>query len=74
MDASVSYMIFDKYELLLIVDNTVFGSVRDNRLMIWSRDHDVVKAFSDHFDHAWNRLPNKCTSKMQFERASITKK
>lgn len=74
MDASVSYMIFDNLELLLIVDNTVFGSVRDNRLMIWSRDVDLVNAFSDHFDHAWNRLPMKCTSKVQFERASSVKK
>jgi len=74
MDASVSYMIFDDLELLLIVDNTVYGSVRDNRLMIWSRDVDVVKAFSDHFDHAWSRLPIKCTSKGQFERASFVRK
>lgn len=74
MDASVSYMIFDDHELLLIVDNTVFGSVRDNRLMTWSRDVDLVKAFSDHFDHAWNRLPTKCTTKGQLERASSVRK
>jgi len=74
MDTSVSYMIFDDEELLLIVDNTVFGSVRDNRVMIWSRDRDVVKAFSNHFDHAWNRIADKCITKSQFERASSAKK
>ena len=74
MDASVSYMIFDDTDLLLIVDNTVYGSVRDNRLMIWSRDVDLVKAFSDHFDHAWGRLPIKCVSKAEFDRASSVRK
>ncbi len=74
MDASVSYMIFDSDELLLIVDNTIFGSVRDNRLMVWCRETDIVKAFADHFDSAWNRSPNKCTTKAQFERASSVKK
>lgn len=74
MDASISYMIFDNDELLLIVDNTIFGSVRDNRLMIWCRESDIVKAFTDHFDNAWNRLPNKCTTKAQLERTTSVRK
>jgi hypothetical protein len=74
MDASISYMIFDNDELLLIIDNTIFGSVRDNRLMVWCGENDIVKAFADHFDHAWNRLQNKCTTKAQLERVCSIKK
>lgn len=73
MNASISYMIFDGKELLLIVDNTVFGSVRDNRIMIWSCDRDIVKAFSDHFDHAWGRIPKKCTTAAQLNKETSTK-
>lgn len=74
LDSAISYMIFDNDELLLIVDNTIFGSVRDNRLMMWSREADIVRAFASHFDTAWNRLPSKCTSRAQLERWSVAKK
>lgn len=74
MDASISYMIFDSDDLLLIVDNPVFGGVRDNRLMVWCGEVDVVRAFADHFDNAWNRLPNRCTTKAQLERETFIRK
>lgn len=74
MDASISYTIFENDELLLVVDNTVFGSVRDNRLMILFREPSVVKAFAEHFDHAWSRVTKKCVTKMQFDRATSLKK
>ena len=74
LDTSISYTLFDNEELLLVVDNTVFGSVRDNRLMVMFRDPAVVTAFAEHFDHAWAKSSVKCANKTQFERLSTVRK
>lgn len=68
LDVSISYTIFDLKEVLLVIDNTVFGNTRDNRLMVSIKEEHIVRSFADHFDHAWSRLNIKCKNKDQIIR------
>jgi hypothetical protein len=74
LDPAVSYMVFDENGVLLVVDNTILGPVRDNQLMLWSAEPDVVRAFKNHFDQAWSTLPDKIRSKAALERAVTLRK
>ncbi|MGC2234946.1 MAG: nucleotide-binding protein [Pyrinomonadaceae bacterium] len=64
LDVAVSYMVFDEAGVLMAIDNNFMGNRhRDNQLFLWSSDTQVVKAFKEHFDDVWLKLPIKIRSK-----------
>jgi hypothetical protein len=73
LDIAVSYMIFDEASVLIVVDNIHIANVIDNKAMLWSSDVEVVKAFMNHFDQAWDKLPIKIQSKTALAKVNVRK-
>ncbi len=56
IESAISYQVFDETSVLVIVDSPTVPGVRDNSFSFISSDPNIVRAFSNHFDHAWTQL------------------